>query len=65
MALKTKIFLGWFIFATIFTCLTLGNYLSDYCSGSGVPWFIGISTAFAINLWGCLFLKISWFKAGP
>ncbi|MFV9076884.1 hypothetical protein ABQ397_11425 [Serratia fonticola] len=40
---KASFIRGWFIFATVYTGLTLGNQIGDYFfDGAKWPWFIGV-----------------------
>lgn len=64
MTLKTNLFQGWFIGATIFTCFTTGNYISEqYFEGSQIPWLFTAVAALIINWWGCAIIKD--FSATP
>jgi hypothetical protein len=40
----------WFMFATAYTCFTLGNQIGDdYFCGSKWPWLIGVVLMITIN----------------
>ena len=41
---KASFIRGWFLFATVYTCITLGNQIGDhYLDGAKWPWFIAVT----------------------
>lgn len=46
---KASFIRGWFTFATVYTCFTLGNQIGNYyLDGAKWPWFVGVVITAAI-----------------